>query len=42
MNDLRVLMMVLPTSTLGVRDAMLPLRRFAGVFRRSELVTLEV
>jgi len=41
-NDLRALMLVLPTTAIGVRDRAILLLGFAGAFRRSELVALDV
>ena len=41
-NDLRALMLVLPHSPSGIRDRALLLLGFAGAFRRSELVALNV
>jgi integrase len=41
-NDLRAMMLVLPVSPSGVRDRALLLLGFAGAFRRSELVALDV
>jgi len=40
--DLRAMLAVLPNNLLGVRDRALLLLGFAGAFRRSELVSLDV
>ena len=41
-EDLRLMLRMLPASTLGIRDRALLLVGFAGAFRRSELVGLDV
>lgn len=41
-DDIRAMVATLPASTLGVRDRALLLLGFAGAFRRSELVALDV
>ena len=41
-NDVRAIVVALPLSTIGTRDRALLLLGFAGAFRRSELVALDV
>jgi site-specific recombinase XerD len=41
-NDIRLMVDALPSNTLGIRDRALLLIGFAGAFRRSELVSLNV
>src|ERR1035441_1940702 len=41
-EDLRVMMRAIPDTLLGLRDRALLLVGFAGAFRRSELVSLDV